>query len=197
MNQKALTPLAAALALAGLAPLPALAQTSAPPTRGELERVEVVGSRIKRISIADETADPVTIISRDDIRRSGASTTRDVLEMLPGFDNGALSDLTGGNSFGIGGTGASMRHLGKQSTLVLLNSRRISAYPLADYNEVFSNLDALPAEAIERIEVLKSGGSALYGSDAVAGVLNIVSRASYQGLAVCANTQQSVKCKQF
>ncbi|MDP1109220.1 TonB-dependent receptor plug domain-containing protein, partial [Klebsiella pneumoniae] len=77
-----------------------------------------------------------------------------------------------------------------------LNSRRIAAYPLADYNEVFSNLDSLPVEAIERIEVLKSGGSALYGSDAVAGVLNIVTRSSFKGLSVSGSAQESLKSKQ-
>lgn len=80
---------------------------------------------------------------------------------------------------------------------MLLNSRRIAAYPLADYNEVFSNLDSLPVEAIERIEVLKSGGSALYGSDAVAGVLNIVTRSSFKGLSVSGSAQESLKSKQF
>lgn len=197
MKHIALKPLAAALALAGVAQLPAQAQAAAPGAREELERVEVIGSRIKRINIADETANPITLISREEIQRSGVATTRDLLEMLPGFNSGTLSDLNGSNSFGNGGTGASLRNLGKQSTLVLLNSRRIAAYPLADYNEVFSNLDSLPVDAIERIEVLKSGGSALYGSDAVAGVINIVTRSSFKGLTVSANAQESLKSKQF
>jgi iron complex outermembrane receptor protein len=190
-------PLAGALALAGLIPCVAGAQSADPQKTQQLERIEVIGSRIKRINIADETATPITVISREDIKRSGMATTRDLLETLPGFNGGELSDLNGGNSFGIGGTGASMRHLGKQSTLVLLNSRRIAAYPLADYNQVFSNLDALPVEAIERIEVLKSGGSSLYGSDAVAGVINIVTRSSYQGLTLGASSEQSLKSEQF
>ena len=197
MKYALLKPLAAALAVAGLVPASALAQSSAAPAREELGRVEVIGSRIKRINIADETANPVTVVTREDIQRSGVATTRDLLETLPGFNSGTLSDINGSNSFGNGGTGASLRHLGKQSTLVLLNSRRIAAYPLADYNEVFSNLDSLPVEAIERIEVLKSGGSALYGSDAVAGVINIVTRTSFQGLTVSADAQESLKSKQF
>lgn len=194
MHRLAMKPLVGALALAGMIPCIAGAQTVQPQA---LERVEVVGSRIKRINIANETANPVTVISREDIRRSGVATTRDLLETLPGFNGAELSDLNGSNSFGIGGTGASMRHLGKQSTLVLLNFRRVSPYPLADYNEVFTNLDSLPVEAIERIELLKSGGSSLYGSDAVAGVINIVTRSSYQGLTVDAGAQQSLKSKQF
>ncbi len=194
MQRNTLKPLAGALALAGLIPLTAAAQAPRPE---QIERVEVIGSRIKRINIDDETATPITLITRDEIQRSGVATTRDLLETLPGFNNNALSDLNGGNSFGNGGSGASMRNLGKQSTLVLLNSRRIAAYPLADYNEVFSNLDSLPVDAIERIEVLKSGGSALYGSDAVAGVINIVTRNSFQGLTVSANTQRSLKSHQF
>ncbi|MBI3345851.1 MAG: TonB-dependent receptor [Burkholderiales bacterium] len=193
MKRNTLKPLAAALVVAGLMPHTAHAQAT--PT--QLDRVEVIGSRIKRINIEDETANPITIVSREEIQRSGVSTTRDLLERLPGFNGNTLSDINGSNSFGNGGTGASLRNLGKQSTLVLLNSRRISAYPLADYNEVFSNLDSLPVDAIERIEVLKSGGSALYGSDAVAGVINIVTRNSFQGLTVSANTQESLKSKQF
>lgn len=197
MKYTTLKPLAAALALAGFATDSSIAQTAAPSALQELERVEVVGSRIKRISIDDETANPITLVTRQDIQRSGVATTRDLLEMLPGFNSGTLSDINGSNSFGNGGTGASLRNLGKQSTLVLLNSRRIAAYPLADYSEVFSNLDSLPVEAIERIEVLKSGGSALYGSDAVAGVINIVTRTSFRGLTVSANAQESLKSKQF
>jgi iron complex outermembrane receptor protein len=80
---------------------------------------------------------------------------------------------------------------------VLLNSRRVSPYALADYNEVFTNLDTLPLDAIERVEILKNGASAIYGSDAVAGVINIITRRDYQGLQVAVSHDQSLENSQF
>ncbi|MEK8030462.1 TonB-dependent receptor [Ideonella sp. DXS29W] len=158
------------------------------------QKIEVTGSRIKRIDA--EGASPVQVLKREDIERTGASTVREMLATLSSA-TGSLDDIGGSNSFSPGASSASLRNLGKQSTLVLLNSRRVAAYPLADFSEVFSNLDTLPLEAVDRIEVLKSGGSALYGSDAVAGVINIITRTSYQGLQVDANAQQSIENGKF
>ncbi len=158
------------------------------------QKIEVTGSRIKRIDA--EGASPVQVLKREDIERTGASTVREMLATLSSSTS-SLDDIGGSNSFSPGASSASLRNLGKQSTLVLLNSRRVSAYPLADFNEVFSNLDTLPLEAVDRIEVLKSGGSALYGSDAVAGVINIITRTSYQGLQFDANAQQSIENGKF
>ncbi len=81
--------------------------------------------------------------------------------------------------------------------MILLNSRRVAPYALADYSEVFTNLDSLPIEAIERVEILKNGGSAVYGSDAVAGVINIITRGDYKGLQISVNRDQSTKNSQF
>ncbi|MGM9487937.1 TonB-dependent receptor plug domain-containing protein [Ideonella sp. YS5] len=158
------------------------------------QKVEVTGSRIKRIDA--EGASPVQVLNRVDIERSGATTTAEFLSSLSSA-TGGLSDLGGNGSFAPGASAPSLRNLGKQSTLVLLNSRRIAAYPLADYSEVFSNIDTLPLEAIDRIEILKSGGSALYGSDAVAGVINIITRSNYQGLQLNASAEQSLQNGKF
>jgi iron complex outermembrane receptor protein len=179
-----------ALVCAGLSPA---AQSQEESTQAA-QKIEVTGSRIKRIDA--EGASPVQVLTRTDIERSGATTVSGFLSALASA-TGSLTDLDGSNSFAPGASSASLRGLGKQSTLVLLNSRRISAYPLADYSEVFSNIDTLPLEAIDRIEVLKSGGSALYGSDAVAGVINIITRSSYQGLQLDASAGQSIQNGKF
>ncbi|MET0320409.1 MAG: TonB-dependent receptor plug domain-containing protein, partial [Duganella sp.] len=159
-----------------------------------IEKVVVTGSNIKRIDT--ETAAPVQVLKREDIVRLGVNSVKEALETLTS-STGALSDIGGSNSFASGASAVSLRNLGKQSTLVLLNSRRVAPYALADYNEVFTNLDSLPLDAIERIEVLRNGGSSIYGSDAVAGVINIITRSDFQGVQARASYDQSVKNDQF
>ncbi len=159
-----------------------------------MEKVVITGSNIKRLDV--ETATPVEILRREDITRLGVNSVKEALETLTS-STGALSDIGGSNSFASGASAVSLRNLGKQSTLVLLNSRRVAPYALADYNEVFTNLDSLPIDAIERIEVLRNGGSSIYGSDAVAGVINIITRSDFQGVQASASYDQSVKNEQF
>ena len=159
-----------------------------------IEKVIVTGTNIKRIDA--ETATPVQILRREDIARLGVNSVRDVIDTLTS-STGSLSDIGGSNSFASGASSASLRNLGKQSTLVLLNSRRVAPYALADYNEVFTNLDTLPLDAIDRVEVLRNGGSAIYGSDAVAGVINIITRSDFQGVQARAVWDQSVANEQF
>lgn len=160
----------------------------------EVQKIVITGSNIKHID--GETATPVQVIKRAEILSLGVNSVRELLDTLTA-STGSLSDIGGSNSFAGGASSASLRNLGKQSTLILLNSRRVAPYALADYNEVFTNLDSLPFDAVERIEVLRSGGSAVYGSDAVAGVINIITRSDYQGLQVSASKEQSTKNKVF
>jgi iron complex outermembrane receptor protein len=179
---------------------PVLAQTAAAPSGGassaETQRVEVTGSRLKQIDA--EGVSPVQTIRREDILKTGATNVREMLDSLSAAStSGTLSDIGGSNSFSPGGSGASLRNLGKESTLVLLNGRRISAFPLADYSEVFSNIDSLPLDAIDRIEVLKSGGSAVYGSDAVAGVINIITRPGFTGVQANYSASKSLENGRF
>ena len=156
------------------------------------QRVEVTGSRVKQIDA--EGASPVQVIRREDIARTGATTVKEALDSLSAASTQyTLSDLTGSASFASGASGFALRNLGKQSTLVLLNGRRIAPFPLADFSEVFSNIDTLPLDAIDRIEILKNGGAAIYGSDAVAGVVNIITRSTYQGAAIGFTAQKSLK----
>ncbi len=171
---------AAATLLAGQA----LAQTTtaAPPPQ-KIEKIEVTGSNIKRVDA--ETASPIQIITADDIRRSGQTTVTQLLRELPSNAAGGLTELTGSGSFSAGAASASLRGLGSSATLVLLNGRRIAPYGLADPNFGQAgavNLNAIPIDAIERIEILKDGASAIYGSEAIAGVINIILRKDFKGL---------------
>ncbi|WP_162244845.1 TonB-dependent receptor domain-containing protein [Massilia sp. Leaf139] len=159
-----------------------------------IQKVLVTGSNIAKIDA--ETAMPVTVMRREDIVRTGANSVTELLNTLTA-STGSLTDIGGSNSFAGGASSASLRNLGKQSTLVLLNSRRVAPYALADYNEVFTNLDSLPLDAIERVEVLRNGGSAVYGSDAVAGVINIITRGDFQGVQLKATQDQSLKNSEF
>ncbi len=176
---------------------PAFAQDAAAPSRGasspeQTQRVEITGTRIKQIDV--ETASPVQVVRKEDIIHSGATTVRELLDSLSATStSGTLSDIGGSNSFAPGASGASLRNLGKQSTLVLLNGRRLPAFPLADYSEVFVNVDTLPLAAVDRVEILKDGASAIYGSDAVAGVINIITLSSFQGAKVDYTAEKSLR----
>ncbi len=186
---------AAAVALALGAP-PLLAQDAATQPGGQpLQRVVITGSNLKRIDV--ETATPVQVIRQADITRMGVNTVKELMDTLTSADRSALSDIGGSNSFAGGASAVALRGLGKQSTLVLLNSRRVAPYALADYNEVFTNLDTLPLDAVERVEILRNGGSAIYGSDAVAGVINIITRGDYRGVQARASHNQSLEYGRF
>lgn len=152
----------------------------------KLQRVEITGSSIKRTET--EAAGSVQVLSRADIDRTGATTALDILRAASAIDTSISSETVGSGSFATGSSGISMRSLGKVSTLVLVNGRRMPQYGLADgAQENFTNLDGIPSEAIERIEILKDGASAIYGSDAVAGVVNIILRKQFQGAKIKAN----------
>lgn len=160
----------------------ALAQQATDNTQ-QLERVEVTGSNIKRL--ASETSSPVQVYNRDEIRRTGGNTVRQVLDTMTATSSTELRDDGNNSSFASGASGVSMRGLGKGATLVLLNGRRVANYALADgAKETFVNIDSIPADVVERIEVLKDGASAIYGSDAMAGVINIITRRNYNGVGI-------------
>ncbi|MTW04782.1 TonB-dependent receptor [Duganella ginsengisoli] len=157
-----------------------------------VQKVVVTGSNIKRVD--SETASPVQVVSRQEIEQSGAQTVAQILNNLTGNDRGAISDLGGTNSWASGASGVSMRNLGTGATLVLLNGRRLSAYGFADALQAnFVNIDSIPSDVIDRVEILKDGASAVYGSDAVAGVINIITRKNFRGVGVKASAQQSLE----
>ena len=165
---------------------PAFAQTA--PTQ-ELQRVEVTGSNIRRVQT--ETAAPVQTLTREDIDRSGKSSVAELLQTLS-VDNQGSVPTTFGNGFAAGASGISLRGLGTASTLVLVNGRRVAPYGLADDGQkVFTDLNMIPLEAVEKVEILKDGGSAIYGSDAIAGVVNIILKKDFKGIVLKASYGRS------
>ena len=158
----------------------------------KLERVEVTGSSIKRVDA--ETALPVQVIKREDIDKSGATTAAEILKSISA-NTAALTDgasITDGTSGQRGFNGANLRGLGVSSTLVLLNGRRLANFATPGDNAGV-DLNNIPAGAIQRVEVLKDGASAIYGTDAIGGVINFITRKDYQGFDVntsFANTQE-------
>ena len=147
-----------------------------------VEKVEVTGTNIKRTDT--ETVAPIEIITREQIERSGQATVAEVLREIS-INSGNSYSESFTNSFAPGASGISLRGLGQKATLVLLNGRRTAGYGFAqNLQDTFVDLNSIPASAIERIEVLKDGASAIYGSDAIAGVVNVILRKDYQGAEV-------------
>ncbi|HEX7643820.1 MAG TPA: TonB-dependent receptor [Burkholderiaceae bacterium] len=159
------------------------------------QQVLITGSNIKTLDV--ETASPVQVVTRADIQRQGATNIADLINNLAASTGSVLNDIGGSNSFAPGATNVSFRNLGEQSTLVLLNGRRLPSYALADFTSVFVNVDAIPLDAVERVEVLKVGASAIYGSDAVAGVINIITRKDFEGVEVSADRTHSLQSGDF
>jgi outer membrane receptor protein involved in Fe transport len=156
--------------------------SSAPPPSALQEEMVVTGSRIRRKDLT--TPAPVTVISRQQFESSGKMTIGDFLQTLPEQGNAPNFQLnTGGINYGADGTTRiNLRSLGIQRTLVLINGRRVVPGGLGASAAV--DLNTIPTEAIERVEVLKDGASAVYGSDAIAGVVNIITRRNYNGTEV-------------
>ncbi|MDQ9092939.1 TonB-dependent receptor [Pseudoalteromonas haloplanktis] len=149
-----------------------------------VERIEVTGSRIKRTDI--EGPSPVQSISRADIDNMGYDNLQQLLERMPVAGNGTFS--TRGNnqdSTANGSAAVSLRGLGADATLVLINGRRVAISAFAEsITNSFVDINSIPVSAIERIDILKDGASAIYGSDAVAGVVNIILKKDIDGLEV-------------
>ncbi len=145
-------------------------------------RVNVTGSNIKRVD--SETAAPIETITRADIQASGLQTISDVVRQITANNNGQISSAFT-NGFSASGSGVSLRGLGPNNTLVLVNGRRMANFGLADDGHAsYVDIQQIPFDAVERIEVLKDGASAIYGSDAVAGVVNIILRQQFTGVTV-------------
>ncbi|NDI86015.1 TonB-dependent receptor plug domain-containing protein [Undibacterium crateris] len=183
-----LNKITAALATIGMFSTAAFAQAQTQTTE-KIQKVEVTGTSIKRTNT--ETASPVQVIRAADIKRSGATNMSELMQTIPSITSGGQNDFTSGNGFAAGTATASLRGLGSASTLTLINGRRMAATATADPNSGQStlyNINNIPMSAIERVEVLKDGASAVYGSDAIAGVVNIILKKEYKGLEATATT---------
>ena len=155
----------------------ALAQTADETATPAMQRVEVTGSSIKRL--VSETATPLSIFRAEDFARQGLSTAQEVLSKIPSNASSMGSgNAVGGNTSGLptgGQASADLRGLGGDKTLVLLNGRRIANHP---YDGASVDLNMIPIAALERVEVLRDGASAIYGTDAIGGVINFITRRS-------------------
>ncbi|WP_068547859.1 TonB-dependent receptor plug domain-containing protein [Thalassotalea crassostreae] len=151
----------------------------------DVERIEVTGSRIKRTDM--ETPVPVTVIGRADMLEMGALNVADVLNQSPVAIASSDQSNSAFTTSSVGLNTTALRNLGQSRTLVLVNGRRFvsGVSPSVGYAV---DLNAIPTSMIERIEILKSASSAIYGSDAVAGVVNIITRNNLEGIEVNAQS---------
>jgi iron complex outermembrane receptor protein len=147
-----------------------------------LERIEVTGSAIKRTSV--EGPSPIEVVTRKEIARTGATSINELLHSIPSIDIFDQGELASNSPSGSGAASVRMRGLSESNVLVLLNGRRLPVNALYDSSGAGAAFDinSLPIGAIDRIEILKDGGSAIYGADAVAGVVNFITKNDYQGV---------------
>jgi len=183
---------------------PALAQQSAPNAAAreeDLQEIVVVGSNIRRAEITGIL--PVTVIEADDIDATGARSGDDLMRSIPqagdvafneGRDAGGINDARGDTA------SINLRALGTGNTLILLNGRRMVLHPGTQSENLVPvqsvNTNAIPVTGVRRIEVLRDGAAAIYGTDAVAGVINTVLKSNFDGLTVQAEYGETAESQQ-
>ncbi len=146
------------------------------------QRIEITGSAIKRTQA--EGPAPVEVYTKKDIERTGATTVSELLKSISSIDIDDQGELTGNSPSGSGTANLQIRGLSERNVLVLLNGRRLPVNALHDGSGAGAAVDVntIPLSAIERVEILKDGGSAIYGADAVAGVINFITKRNFTGL---------------
>ncbi len=154
--------------------LPAFAQDEAAEDSKQMDTIEVTGTRIRRVD--SETASPLFVLDRAAIERSGAVIIGDLLQDTPAIA-GAATNPSVNNGGGDGAATVSLRGLTEERTLLLLNGRRM----------VLQDVNSIPVSMIERIEILKDGASAIYGSDAIGGVVNFILKKDFTGTEIYTN----------
>ncbi len=165
--------------LIGMAP-GAMAQSSTPQ---QMERVEVTGSMLRRIE--GESSLPVTTLDMSTLEKAGVTNAEQAVKFITQsqaatVSSGTVSGTNGGASY------ANLRALGSNRTLVLLNGKRVVNNP---FSSAAVDLNTLPMSSVDRIEVLTDGASATYGTDAIAGVINFITRKEYQGVQIGGEAQ--------
>ena len=155
-------------AIVGLTTMPVFAQDNEQGSE-RLETIVVTGSRIRRVDV--ESASPVFSIEKADIQKSGKLTIGDLIQETPAI-SGAATNTAVNNGGGDGASTISLRGLGSQRTLLLVDGRRLA----------YADVNSIPINMVERIDILKDGASAIYGSDAIGGVVNFILTKNYQGI---------------
>lgn len=175
--------------LAALVAVPALAQTRGGEDIQKLQAIEVTGSRIKRAEVEGQT--PILTITSKDIEATGLGSIGDVIQRLSVSGSSLNTKFNSAGNFGFppdgGGVGSgsttiSLRNLGAKRTLILVDGLRWVNESSASGVSAAVDLNTIPASIVDRIEILKDGASSLYGSDAIAGVINIITKKKQDGL---------------
>jgi iron complex outermembrane receptor protein len=168
----------------------AYAQEQAAPAPPEmLQEVVVTGTLIKRADF--DTPSPLQVLSVEDLQNSGYTSISDVLRTLSANGQGTLTQ-TNPFSFAGGASGVALRGLTVGATLTLIDGERMVAYPLTDDGQrTFVDTSSIPFSVVERVEVLKDGASSEYGSDAIAGVVNVIIKKSFNGFEFSAEAGQT------
>src|SRR5579883_2960322 len=147
-----------------------------------LAPIIVTGSYIRRTNV--ESPSPITTIDADEIAKSGLNSLADVIKTVSADNSGTLSQAFSGAMAG-GADGVALRGPSVDATLVLVDGHRMANYPLSDDGQrAFVDIDSLPMAIVDRVEVLKDGASATYGSDAIAGVVNVILKKQYTGFEI-------------
>ena len=200
MNALRRSALSVAVQVSLLATLPAIAAAQTAPageTATTLDTVTVTGSRIRRADVESQV--PVHSLSREDIERTGLTSVGDVLQQITGAGSGfnRTRNASGNDGFppdgggaGAGSTTINLRHLGTKRVLVLVDGQRWVNESSASGVGSAVDLNTIPLAIVERIEVLEDGASSLYGSDAIAGVVNIITRRNFEGAQLSLNYGQ-------
>lgn len=175
MLRKSRISAAIAFALASLAAAPSVSAEEGQNVE-KLQKIKVTGSRISRVDV--EGATPVVSVSKAQIEQSGQQTVADYLKQASYNSFGGFSPSSGSSAQSQATVG--LRGLGEDRTLVLLNGKRIAGSPSMGGTAI--NLNTIPMAAVERVEVNLDGGSALYGSDAIGGVINVILKEGFEGL---------------
>ena len=181
-SASALAPAALAAALVAAHSTAVFAQDDPANGEREMELVEVTGSHIKRLEM--DGPSPVTSLTSEDIAATGVTDLIGLFSKLPIAGQGTFStQANSSDDTANGGASVSLRGLGADSTLILINGRRVSVSPFAkNIDTAFVDINNIPLAAIKRVDVLKDGASATYGSDAIAGVINIILRDDFDGV---------------
>ncbi|MGU3391160.1 TonB-dependent receptor plug domain-containing protein [Sphingomonas sp. M1A8_2b] len=163
------------------APATVTPQDTAAPAETTGQEIVVTGSRFRRTDT--ETPSPVTVLTTETLTKAGITNINDAVRSISADGAGSIS--TGfQNGFSAGGAAVSLRGLGVSSTLVLIDGLRSTNFPLNDDgHNAYVDLNSIPFSAVERIEVLKDGASATYGADAIGGVVNVIMKKQFVGVA--------------
>jgi iron complex outermembrane receptor protein len=164
------------------APSPGANPTGVNEQGGQLQQITVTGYLLPRVG---EGPQPVTTLDQDFITKQADQTVTDVLQRLPSTEGNFAPSTTSGNSFSPASASISLHGLGPNFSLVLVDGKRMPAFPFPQVSTAavisFVDINSIPLAAVDRIEILNDGGSALYGSDAIAGVVNVITKDEYNG----------------